>query len=77
MRLTSARGTTGDSDSFTATVDGVDLTIEDGSVVYAAGTWYCNAAFLEKAVKATVNWDNDENTLVIRVTDRSAAQSAD
>ena len=77
IELISTRATTGDTDSFTATVDGTAVEVSDGDVVYADGNWYCTAGFLEKTVGAAVVWDNDENTLVLRITDKAIAQSAD
>ena len=51
-------------------VDGKGLTARQGDVVFADGQWTVTDAWLAAALSASVQYDADENTLVIRVMEK-------
>lgn len=64
-------------DAYTATDAGVSVALTQGDVVSENGKWYVSVDFLKKAFAGTISWDEDENTLILRITSKAAAQSAD
>lgn len=70
-------GETGYTDSFTCLDAGADVPLAQGDVVSENGKWYISVNFLKKALKAETVWDEDENTLILRIREKSTAQSAD
>ncbi len=64
-------------DAFTATDAGLPIALTQGDVVSENGEWYVSVSFLKKAFIGTITWDEDENTLILRITSKAAAYSAD
>lgn len=70
-------GSDGYTDSFTCLDAGVNVPVVQGEIVSENGRWYVSLSFLKKAMKAETVWDEDENTLILRIREKSSAQSAD
>ena len=70
-------GDRGYTDSFTCLDAGIDIPVAQGDIVSENGQWYISVQFLKKAMRAETVWDEDENTLILRIREKSAAQSAD
>ena len=71
------RAVVGENDAYLAEVDGKAVEIEDGTVCYANGEWLVETSFLERTIGARSSWNQDENTLVMTVTDKTLAGSDD
>ena len=68
---------TGSGSSCTALADGRAVELGEANVYYADGEWLVDTAFLRQTLGAVSTWDQDENTLVLRVTEKSLAESDD
>ena len=64
-------------DAYTASDAGIPIHLAQGDVVSENGEWYVSVSFLKNAFTGSVTWDEDENTLILRITSKSAAQSSD
>lgn len=63
--------------SVACTVDGEELSLEEGEVLTEEQDIYVTADFLRKALKADVLWDADESTLMLNIVEKEAAQAND
>ncbi len=70
-------GDQGYVDSFTCLDAGVPVAVAQGEIVSENGKWYVSVNFLKKVMNAEAVWDEDENTLILRIREKSSAQSAD
>lgn len=70
-------GEQGYLDAFSVTDAGAAVRVSQGDIVSENGKWYISANFLRTAMRADVVWDEDENTLIIRVAGKSMSQSSD
>lgn len=77
VEIIAIRAVAGENDAYMAEVDGQPVNIEDGSVVYANGEWLVELSFLRDTIGAQGNWNQDENTLVLIVANKSLAGSDD
>ena len=59
------------------TVDGEELALAEGDVLFGGEDAYVTEDFLRLALKANVLWDADEHTLMLRVPEKEAAQAND
>ncbi len=60
-------------DSYGLTLDGTVTQVPAGSVMTREGVWYVTGSFLQQMLGASVTWDADESTLILRVADKSMA----
>ena len=60
-------------DSYGLTLDGTVTQVPAGSVMTREGVWYVTGSFLQQTLGASVTWDADESTLILRVADKSMA----
>ncbi len=65
------------TDAFGVTDAGSPIAVDQGDVVSENGKWYVSAGFLRKALHAEIIWDEDENTVIIRVNSKGYAHSND
>ena len=65
------------ADGMACTVDGEALELAEGDAQTDGTDVYVTADFLREAMKANVIWDADENTLMLSVTNKEAAQAND
>lgn len=70
-------GAQGYFDAYTVNDAGAPLNIYQGDVVSENGKWYVSADFLKKALGAEIVWDEDENTVIIRIAEKGLSQSRD
>ena len=75
--LPQRQGGTGYFDAYFAAEAGVPVAIAQGDIVSENGVWYVSFNFLRQALKADVAWDEEENTLIIRVAGKSLSNSRD
>jgi hypothetical protein len=75
--LPQRQGETGYFDAYSAAESGVPVAIAQGDIVSENGVWYISFDFLRQALKADVAWDEEENTLIIRVAGKSLSNSRD
>ena len=64
-------------DAFSVTDAGNNVEVSQGDIVSENGKWYISLDFLRKAMKADVTWDEDENTLLIRMATKPMSESSD
>ena len=64
-------------DAFSVTDAGRDVPVAQGDIVSENGRWYVSLDFLRKAMNADITWDEDENTLLIRMATKPMNDSAD
>lgn len=60
-------------DSYGATLDGTLLELPSSSVITREGVWYVTGSFLQQVLGATVAWDAEESTLVLRMAEKMMA----
>jgi len=77
VTLTAATTENGETDQCTVEMDGAPVQIEAGDICYVKGEWLVGSSFLEKTMGASVIWYQEENTLVIHFTEKSASESRD
>ena len=70
-------GEQGYFDAYAVSDAGVHQNVQQGDVVSENGQWYVSAGFLKKALKAEIVWDEDENTVIIRIAEKGMSQSRD
>ena len=70
-------GEQGYFDAYTVSDTGTQQSVKQGDVVSENGKWYVSANFLKKALKAEIVWDEDENTVIIRIAEKGLSQSRD
>ena len=70
-------GERGYCDAFAVTDAGVPVDVPQGGIVSEDGAWYVSADFLRRAMHADVAWDEEENTLILRIPEKRMSQSAD
>ena len=61
----------------TATVNGTQITIAEDDYDFVSEGHFINAQFLATALKGEAAWDQEENTLMLRIRDKDAVQYAD
>ena len=64
-------------EAYEVKAEGETAAVEQGDLVFDEGHWYASGRFLEETLHAEVNWDGEENTLVLSVQPRTLAESAD
>ena len=60
-----------------ATVDGREIPMKDDDYDFLTEGHFINAGFLATALKGDMEWDQEENTLMLRIRDKEAVESAD
>ncbi|QUA52535.1 peptidoglycan-binding domain-containing protein [Aristaeella lactis] len=60
-----------------ASVDGMEISMKEDDYDFATEGHFINAQFLASALKGEAVWDQEENTLMLRIRDKEATQSAD
>ena len=70
-------GAQGYFDVYNVSDMGAPLQISQGDVISENGKWYVSAAFLKKALNAEIVWDEDENTVILRIAEKGLSQSRD
>ena len=60
-----------------ATLDGTEIPMKEDDFDFSADGHYINAEFLAQALKGSVIWDSEENTLMLRIRDKDAVESDD
>ena len=64
-------------DGLLCQVDGKDVALEEGDFLLEGDTVLCSPALLEKVLGAETLWDNEEQTLMIRLLPRELAEATD
>lgn len=60
-----------------ASVDGMEISMKEDDYDFATEGHFINAQFLASALKGEAVWDQEESTLMLRIRDKEATQSAD
>ena len=60
-----------------ATVDGTEIPMKEDDFDFVTDGHFINAEFLAKALKGEAIWDQEENTLILRIPDKEAAEAAE
>lgn len=60
-----------------ASVDGMEIAMKEDDYDFATEGHFINAQFLASALKGEAVWDQEESTLMLRIRDKEATQSAD
>ena len=60
-----------------ATLDGMEIPMKDDDFDFITEGHFINAEFLANALKGEAVWDQEENTLMLRIRDKTAVESAD
>ena len=60
-----------------ASVDGMEIPMKEDDYDFATEGHFINARFLASALKGEAVWDQEESTLMLRIRDKEATQSAD
>ena len=60
-----------------ASMDGMEIPMKEDDYDFATEGHFINAQFLASALKGEAVWDQEENTLMLRIRDKEATQSAD
>ena len=60
-----------------ATVDGKQISMKDDDFDFMTDGHFIDAEFLASALKGEAVWEEEENTLMLRIRDREAVESAD
>ena len=58
-----------------ATVDGTEITMKEDDFDFVTDGHFINAEFLAEALKGEAIWDQEENTLILRIQDKDAAEA--
>ena len=61
---------------FVATVDGLEMVTENGDFEFSEGH-FIRADFLTRALDGAWEWDEEEQTLMLRIAPRDSAQYSD
>ena len=70
-------GVDGYCDGYAATDAGVPLDVRQGDIVSEKGKWYVSLNFLKVAMHAETTWDEDENTMILRIREKDQILTAD
>ena len=70
-------GADGYCDGYAATDAGVPLDVRQGDIVSEKGKWYVSLNFLKVAMHAETTWDEDENTMILRIREKDQILTAD
>ena len=62
---------------YSATVDGIDIAMKEDDFDFESEGHFINAEFLADALKGEAIWDQEENTLILRIRDKEAAEAND
>ena len=57
-----------------ATVDGKEIQLKDDDYDFSTEGHFIDAEFLAEALKGEAVWDQEENTLMLRIRDKDAAE---
>ncbi len=60
-----------------ATVDGKEISMKDDDFDFTSEGHFINAEFLASALKGEAEWDQEDNTLMLRIRDRESTESDD
>ena len=60
-----------------ATLDGLEIPMMEEDFDFETDGHFINAEFLAAALKGEAIWDQEENTLILRIRDKEAAESDD
>ena len=60
-----------------ATVDGTAIPMSEEDFDFAGDGHFINAEFLARALKGEAIWDQEENTLILRIRDKDAVEATD
>ena len=60
-----------------ATLDGTEIPMKQDDFDFTREGHFINARFLATALKGETEWDEDEDTLILRIRDKDAVESAD
>ena len=60
-----------------ATVDGTEIPMKDDDLDFSTEGHFINAEFLATALKGEAAWDAEENTLMLRIRDRTETENTD
>ena len=60
-----------------ATVDGTEITMKEDDFDFVTDGHFINAEFLAEALKGEAIWDQEENTLILRILDKEAAEAGE
>ena len=60
-----------------ATVDGTEVPMKEDDFDFTADGHFINAEFLATALKGEAEWEQEENTLMLRIRDKEAVESED
>ena len=63
--------------AYLAAVDGTEVMLDQGDLMYEDGVWYCTGAFLEKTMHGDVVYDAEEKTLMAVIEDKAIYSSVD
>ena len=66
-----------DSQGCTATVNGTQIAMAEDDYDFVSDGHFIDARFLASALKGEAVWDQEENTLMLRIRDKDAVQYAD
>ena len=66
-----------EDDGLSATVDGTQIPMKDDDYDFISEGHFINAEFLATALKGEAVWDQEENTLMLRIRDKAAVESKD
>ena len=58
-----------------ATVDGTEIPMKEDDFDFVTDGHFINAEFLAEALKGEAIWDQEENTLILRIQDKGAAEA--
>ncbi len=70
-------GEQGYLDAFSITDAGAPVRLSQGDLVSENGQWYVSVTFLRNVMHGDVVWDEDENTLIIRIAGKGMSQAND
>ena len=65
------------ADSLSVTVDGTPVTVSDSEILLDSGEVYISDSFLRATLSATTVFDQDENSLILFIQNKSVNNSAD
>ena len=60
-----------------ATVDGIGILMKEDDFDFESEGHFINAEFLAEALKGEAIWEQEENTLILRIRDKEAAEAED
>ena len=60
-----------------ATLDGTEIPMKEDDFDFATEGHFINAEFLAAALKGEAEWDQEDNTLMLRIRDKTAVESED